>query len=317
VLPERRLDRTLPKDDDRFDSFGDELFRDSYRIRRQDVFDLSFLFRNPRLIEYSALAQEAISGNFRLAEMEPFQSFAGGLIPGEEVLVTRMIYEVVKRLEVGKDIDFDRIIFVDGTQGGGGYTVRYLERVMRQLGEGTSHSAFFRRHEGKALAITFHHDERRGGYEPTASDAIPELRIVPCPADNAGWADLLWTMNQPEADGRHRSTILLRNDDDMIRLRRVIALKRIIDVNGGAELLRSQRFRVGSMLAIPEIKPEHAQIIDAQVADFFFQTEHYYAVALEIIERRISELDEALRRPEIRGLLKPEAELGMAELDAR
>ncbi len=50
VLPEdQHIARSLPKDDDAFDSFGHELFRDSYRIRTKDVFDLSFLFENERL----------------------------------------------------------------------------------------------------------------------------------------------------------------------------------------------------------------------------------------------------------------------------
>ena len=43
VLPDEKIvNKSMPKDEDRFDSFGNKLFRDSYRIRAEDTFDLHF-----------------------------------------------------------------------------------------------------------------------------------------------------------------------------------------------------------------------------------------------------------------------------------
>jgi len=36
-------------------------------------------------------------------------------------------------------------------------------------------------------------------------------------------------------------------------------------------------------------------VIDADVAKFFFHTEHYYAATFKIIEQRLKELDTAIR----------------------
>jgi Flp pilus assembly secretin CpaC len=203
VLPEDHdVERSLPKDEDAFDSFGNELFRDSYRIRTEDVFDLRFLLENERLKAYRDLAREAIEHNFRLARQEPFRSFAGECIPGEQILVTRMVYEVIKRLEIAREISVNRVIFFEGQQVGG-YDVRFLERTLAQLGGGLSYQSFFRNLAGKALAMTYYYDRTSMDPQRLASEPLPELSLVDCP-DRVTWGRLLWELNQPGEDGRQR-----------------------------------------------------------------------------------------------------------------
>ncbi|MCH8219479.1 MAG: hypothetical protein IH892_22215, partial [Planctomycetes bacterium] len=62
------------------------------------MFDLTFLLENKRLLAYRALARQVANKNFRLAEDEPFRSLVRDSIPGESILVPRMIYEVINRL---------------------------------------------------------------------------------------------------------------------------------------------------------------------------------------------------------------------------
>ncbi len=112
VLPEHReARRSLPKDEDAFDSFGNELFRDSYRIRSEDVFDLQFLLENKRIVTYRQLAREVAEKDFRLGATDPLHAFVRDSVPGESILVTRMIYEVIKRLDVSEAIESSRIIY--------------------------------------------------------------------------------------------------------------------------------------------------------------------------------------------------------------
>ena len=52
VLPEDSpVHAGMPKDDDLFDQFGHRLFRDAYRIRAEDTFDLRYLTENKGLQE--------------------------------------------------------------------------------------------------------------------------------------------------------------------------------------------------------------------------------------------------------------------------
>jgi len=297
VLPEdHNIQRSLPKDEDAFDSFGHELFRDSYRIRTGDVFDLSFLFENERLTAYRELARQAIGRNFRLAEQEPYRSFAGDCIPGEDILVTRMIYEVVKRLDVADDIALRRVIFFESQQVGG-YDVRYLERTLAQLAGGVlDYKIFFATQKGKALAVTYHYDRASMAPDRLASEPVPELSLIDCP-DRATWRRLVWELNQPEEDGRQRYTILINDESDLVRLRRALALKRIVTLNGGDEQLLLRNFSVGKVLLMPDLKRGQVHVIDADVARFFFHTEHYYAATIREIEDRLTELDAVLRGP--------------------
>ena len=47
VLPEETpVHAGMPKDEDTFDKFGHRLFRDAYRIRAEDTFDLRYLTEN-------------------------------------------------------------------------------------------------------------------------------------------------------------------------------------------------------------------------------------------------------------------------------
>lgn len=297
VLPEKReVQRSLPKDEDLFDSFGNELFRDSYRIRSEDVFDLTFLLENKRIVTYRELARQVAQKNFRLGETEPFRPFVRDSVPGEPILVSRMIYEVIKRLDVASKVGTPHIIYFEG-QDVGGYTVRFLERLLADhMENGVTDLG------DQALAITYRYDRASLAEGHLGTEPIPEIRLVDCP-DREAWGKLLWELNQPLPDGQQRHTILIQNDSDIVRLRRALVLKRIAVLNGGIEEMRLRNFSVGKVLLMPELKKGQIHVLDADTAMFFFHTELYYAATLAEIEKQLKELDKALRHPDIRVLL--------------
>lgn len=309
VLPEESyIGGTVPKDEDLFDSFGNQLFRDSYRIRAEDVFDLRFLPENRRLVTYRDLAARVVRRDTRLAEREPYREFLRGRIPGEDILVHRMIYEVVKRLDAaGGHLDLprlvqaDRIIYLESEQFGG-YSVQFMERVMTRLGGGGDYLSFFKRKPDKALVFTFHYDRESDDPLHLGTEPIPDVAVYDCP-DRKAWGRLLWDLNQPLEDGRKRFSIVLNDESDLTRLRRAIMLKKVIAANGGAEQVSLANFSVGKVLLMPETKEGQTHILDADVARLFFHTEHYYSAAIKEIEQSIADLDAALRTPEIRPLL--------------
>ena len=58
------------------------------------------------------------------------------------------------------------------------------------------------------------------------------------------------------------------------------------------------------MVQIPDMLADEFHVIDAGVARHFFHTEHCDPATAQRIERAIAELDQALRRPDIRVCLK-------------
>ncbi len=308
VLPEDQIiTRALPRDDDIFDHTGNELFRDAFRIRAEDVFDLRFLAENKRLMIYRELAKDLIKSNFKLADDSPFDQFVNDTIPGEEILIQRMIYEVIKRTGVDQRIDADRIIYFEAKEYEG-YNVRFLNYALSILGDGSDAASFFERNTGKALAITYTYARESMNQKDLASEPIPEIALVDCPNRDT-WQQLLWDMNQPSSDGIDRYTILIHSPKDIVRLQRALMLKMIILLNGDEEALSLKNFSIGKTLHTPKMGEGKVSVIDADVAKYFFHTELYYAAIIKRIEDTLKEFDRALEDPSVGMYLQSDKQL--------
>lgn len=295
-----RTARNLPRDDEIFDDLGNDLFEDGYRIRKADVFDLRFLYDHERFAELRSRARIVLDQRNDLAQAWPYSALANGALPGEEPLVHRMIYEVVKRTKLDEQLSDERMIFMSAGQAAG-YDVQFLERVLSRFGDGREPASFFEQHPGEALCLRFEAHVGPKGFRP-ARNPIPVVELVPC-ADRAAWAELLWRTNRIERDGKAQFAIVIQSPDDLKRLRRAVLAKRILRANGGTRYASFAQFRPGVILQIPTIEDVATPVIDAETARLFFHTEHYYAAAKTQIEHALTDLERALDRPDIRALL--------------
>ncbi len=303
ILPtEHYVARSLPKDEDRFDSFGKMLFRDFYRLRAEDVYDLDFLSGNQRLQRYRGLVQHVVRQNVLLADETPFREFAGGGIPGAHVLVHRMTYDIIKRLSVDEMIEWDKMLFLDRKEAGG-YGVEFLDKTLAKYGDGTDPMSFFALHKDRALAVTFSYDRQRLQQGSLISEPIPAVEVVACP-DRDAWRTLLWNLNQTTREGMQHYTILIQNRDDLIRLRRAIILKQMMMLNFGDSEPELDQFSVGKIVLVPEVDPNQTHLVDADVAKLFFHTEHYYDIINQTLELALRRVDLALRQPRMQQFLQ-------------
>ena len=322
VLPENQVvGPALPEDEDAFDSFDNKLFRDAYRIRTEDVFDLAFLLENRQLQRFQHLADLLVRRNADLAQQYPFDRFSGNRVPGERILVYRQMYEVIKRRAIEKDLDPDRIIFFQRDPSQRGFQANFLaEYLAEQVGaltasRETGFREIFHLLEGKAVAMTY----TLQAYDADPSDIlrqpVPNVYMVDCP-DQTTWSRLLWELNQPDREGRQRRTILLRTEDDLIRLKRALVLKRTVKLNASYRSLTLKNYSIGRMLMIPTVKTEKIHLIDDESAKYFFYTEQYYpAVELEM-NRDLQAMRGLLEDPTFRRMLPElEAERGLGPVE--
>jgi hypothetical protein len=199
-------------------------------------------------------------------------------------------------LSIERSIETPRIIYFEGQQVGG-YTVKFLEQLLKDKTEdGVTDFG------DQVLAITYRYDRASLAEGRLGTEPIPEISLLDCP-DRETWTKMLWELNQPLPDGQRRHTILIQNDSDIVRLRRAMVIKKVAVLNGGNDEMRLRNFSVGKVLLMPELKAGQIHVVDADTAMFFFHTELYYAATLAEIEKQLKELDQALRRPEIRVLL--------------
>lgn len=317
VMPETRLaGRNLPKDEDMFDSFDNRLFRDAYRIRAEDVFDLSFLLDNRQLRRARRIVEIIASRNADLAGRYPFRHFADSTLPGERVLVYRQMYEVIKRRKVDEKIDMSRVIYFKADPSNpSGFSVSFLEKdlaKMLDLKPGKDGSldpdAFDAAIKGKAVEFVYTMQRYDADPERILKQPVPEVKIVDCP-DEAAWSRMLWELNQPGDDGRDRHTFIIRNSKDLTRLRRAMVLKRTVELNASRSRISLDNFSVGRLLLIPEFKNDQVNLADEQTAQYFFNTEQYYPVVKQELSRDVEALFSALKLPEVRALLEDHEDL--------
>jgi hypothetical protein len=282
VLPENdSILSAMPKDDPRFDDVGNELFRDSYRVKRDDVFDLAFIEKNEPLQHYRKLATDAIKQNYLLKSDPAFAPFADNHFPGESILVTRMVYEITKRLDLAGAIPASRLAFFK-TEQNGGMAVEFFDQSLAKAFGSKDPNKFFANNQGTALVLSF-----------PQGKVVPEIQKVSCP-DRESWRELLWSLNQDTPAGNKRSSIVINSGKDMLRLRRAVALKHLVQLNNGSESLALDQFRVGQYIMVPDIDSKQVHILDEDVAKYFFQTEHYYGATLQAIEDGLDQIENAL-----------------------
>ena len=114
VLPdESPVHASMPKDVDLFDKFGNRLFRDAYRIRAEDTFDLRYLTENKGLRQLQEVVDRIVNDHPQLTKQYPYQRFADQAVPGEDALVRRQIYEVLKRQKAAEVLDVEKLIFFE------------------------------------------------------------------------------------------------------------------------------------------------------------------------------------------------------------
>lgn len=308
VLPEtgrELVSRNLPLDSDLFDSFGNRLFRDSYRIRAEDVYNLDFIETNQELHQLQAQVDAAVAKNNDLATQYPYSSFVGGRFPGEEALVIRQIYSAIRNVGLDSQVNPDRFIFFEQVPDS---TVSIRVTRLRDFLERTADRLWAEDHAGQrvprrprsvwdaignraiALVFTNRRDDELGR---VFSEPVPEIKIFDC-AGSARFDELVWELNQPDENGLDRAAIVLRRERDVRRLQQAVATRETIDLNAPEAGLSVKQFQTGRQLLLPRRAANRHDLIDGRIAEIWMITDRYYDVLKQAFETDRQALGNAL-----------------------
>jgi general secretion pathway protein D len=301
VLPEENVvNKSMPKDEDLFDSFDHRLFRDAYRIRDEDTFDLRYLTQNRGLLKLQSIADRIVTDDIRLAEAYPYNRFADQAVPGEDALVRRQIYEVLKHREAAEKLDTRKLIFFRKDEDlGSGFRVRFLSEHLEEVAP----FVLSGKETGKAFALRYQLRRDSASAGELLDEPVPEMAIVDCP-DKATWRRLLWELNQPGPKGEIRRVIILRNRDDLERLKYAVLMKKTIELNTEDNILKLKSFTRGRLLRMPTVREDDVELIDAEVAACFFHSEQYYAALQSALRRDYAAFNTALLGTQYEKLLQ-------------
>ena len=291
VLPEDSpVHAGMPKDDDLFDQFGHRLFRDAYRIRAEDTFDLRYLTENKGLQQLQSAVDRVVTDHPQLSTEYPYEKFAHDAVPGEGALVRRQIYEVLKRQQASDVLDVEKLIFFEKSKDrGDGIKVRFLAEYLRDVAP----FVLAKKQSGKAVGLCFRMHRNSLEINELLNEPVPEIKIVDCPDDQA-WRSLLLESNKRTPGTAAKQVIFLRNLGDLNRLKNAILMKKIISLNASDYILKLKNFTRGRLLRMPTVREDDVELIDADVATCYYHSELYYSVLEESLESDYSALKKVL-----------------------
>ena len=270
---EKSFSYVIPKDSKTFDSFDHILFRNAYRIRDDDVFDLSFATNSNY---YSSILEDLRSfhdDHLEILEDEPIFGYLKDKVPGEEVIVRRMIWEIVHKAKYHQFIADDHILVFESNEGaeyGNKFKTLFLGNLLSGLNGAKENSL--------VLDYADHKAKTSGPFEHPRA-LISRINVV----NPANYIEQISVLN---SDDLERNTVLLstsvappgvRGATALEVLKGVLVLKRIISLNHSMPLT-IQEFRVGRQMVFPtenELRDKY-HIIDYDAARFFYQIINYY-----------------------------------------
>ena len=282
VLPEDTpVHAGMPKDEDAFDRFGHRLFRDAYRIRSEDTFDLRYLTENQSLQRLQKVADRIVQDHSNYRSIYPYSKFSLGSVPGEDALVRRQIYEVLKRQGAADVLDSEKLIFFKpDSEVGSGFKVQFLAEYLEQ----EAPFVLTDEGDGRAVGLCFRMTRTSSEADELLREPVPEIKIVDCPNKDT-WRKLLLQSNAEKNGETEKQVIFLRHRNDLDRLKTAILMKKIISLNAADYILKLRNFTRGRLLRMPTIREDDVELIDADVATCFYHSELYYSALRESLQK--------------------------------
>ncbi len=260
-------DVSVPKDTSLFDVDNATLFVDTYRVKSEDVYDLRFLMDSPDFVARREQIEKMIVKRPGLRDMAPYRDFINGNIPGGSMFLNRMIFDLVRRRNLGEQISADQLIVLSDTDSGEPQ-VAFIEQLYQQVSG------------GEAATIVFRMDDT--GHSPGADITLGNKL--------GSRNDHLWIHSYGNRESEQYA-IVLESAADVDALVDAVISASIIEENGGYERFTVGRFEQGTILSVPNFDKERFYLVDRRVARIFTDIQHYYRASAEALERAYAELD--------------------------
>ena len=286
-LEDNSFSYLIPKDSQRFNRFDKELFRNAYRVQDDDVWDLKFVKESPALLELQERVRHSASGDVMLRRQEPFHSLLQGRIPGEDVLVRRMLFEIVGKLGIASEISTDQVFF---------FSPPHDEKSVRRFSNDLTLVDLLPKalaSPESAVIISF---QAKPSLEPGHAFGLPIATVRDTMLSVDEHDELLWATNRYDGAEPQQWSILLANQSDIDRLCQVLILKRMLKLNQNmAQTL--QGFRPGVQILFPTRQDMRSRwhAIDGEVARLFYETKFEYLVAERVFEAAVRQVEGRLR----------------------
>ena len=275
---EDNFSRVIPQDSELFNAFGNRSFPNSYRLQHSDVFDLSFIFESPVFKEIKEEVNKRAEKDKTLLVRDPYKSLIEGKIPGENILVRRMLIDVIERLGYHKHIDPAKVIyFLDSETNPAGFKVSRLANDIMGIPE------------GKALQLSYSIKGKATVQKPFVRPTA-ETKYINLSSNS--YKNVLKGSNKRGSDPSDDVfTILILEDKNERRLYDVLVMRKVLEMNPDLELTL-QYFKPGIEILFPspDVLLNNNHVVDRDAAKYFYEANDYYGSFEEEFNRSTAEL---------------------------
>ena len=279
-----QFSRVIPQDSPLFDQDNNKSFPNSYRVRQGDIFDLSFIDESP---VYQNIVQEVYKRADKdktLAQKEPYQSILEGRIPGESVLVKKMLLDIIGKMNYVDFVDPESIIyFASSLQDPAGFEVEMLSKAVKNIPA------------NRAMKLT---------YSVTGKATIDKPFVQPTATVNyislkESYKNELIKFNKIGASPTEDEfTILLSAEFPKFerRLYEVLILKKLLKMNPDLDLTLKY-FKPGIEILFPsrDVLETTNFVVDRDAARLFYEVNLYYAAFGQEFNRGTAEIGRLMK----------------------
>ncbi|MBT4260745.1 MAG: type II and III secretion system protein [Nitrospina sp.] len=284
-----------PKDTEMFDDTGMDLFRDSYRVRAEDVFDLGFVYESKEFKKYRNYVINRSATDEAFAKTPLGKSYSGSHFPGGDGLIARMVYDIVKKRNLHDPVSRDKIILTEHTGDGNFERVTFLEKAWQQAQFKSLPSNENGQSQEYGIALTFSKKEANSSVQPHVT-----LRILP-----------LEEIALLEATNEHlqnTNQIFISKEKDLNKIRMAIVVREVLKLNRNKHIFGYlNEFGPGTKFILPVIKETRHFLLDAEVATIFYQTKYYYQILEQSLRKSFRLIEEELEKESLKAKVRTSA----------
>ncbi|MAQ73656.1 MAG: hypothetical protein CMG22_00230 [Candidatus Marinimicrobia bacterium] len=287
---ESNFSRVIPQDAERFNMMDNQSFPNSYRVKNADIYDLNFIYDSPVFKSIKKEVENRAKKDVTLASKEPYKSLLENKIPGESIIVKRMMLDIISKLNYSQHIDPEKILyFRTSSVDPAGFEVSPLAPEIINIPKGQTLQLTYSL-EGKAtFEKPFVRPTALTGYISieesfdSYKNALGELNTLGATPDEDVFTILL-TESEPKYERR---------------LYEVLILKKLLEMNPDLELTFDY-FKAGIEILFPtaQVLNGNSHIVDRDAAKYFYEVNAYYGAFELEFNRFTKELSELIQQSE-------------------
>ena len=279
-----QFSRVIPQDSPLFDQDNNKSFPNSYRVRQGDIFDLSFIDESPVYQDIVKEIYKRADKDKTLVQKEPYQSILEGRIPGESVLVKKMLLDIIAKMNYVDYVDPESIIyFASSEKDPAGFEVEMLSSAVKNIPS------------NRAMKLT---------YSITGKASLDKPFVQPTATVNyislkESYKNELIKFNKIGASPTEDEfTILLSAEFPKYerRLYEVLILKKLLNMNPDLDLTL-QYFKPGIEILFPsrDVLETTNFVVDRDAARLFYEVNLYYAAFGQEFNRGTAEIGRLMK----------------------